>query len=69
MILFNEQTPLALIEWLRPDIYVKGGDYDIETLAETRLVRSWGGSACALAFVDGHSTTGLVKRLRAAPAA
>ena len=51
--LFDEPTPLALLALVRPDVYVKGGDYDIETLAETRLVRGWGGEARALPFVDG----------------
>jgi hypothetical protein len=46
--LFDEPTPLELLKLVRPDLYVKGGDYDIETLAETALVRSWGGDATAL---------------------
>lgn len=62
--LFDEDTPVELIERLRPDVYVKGGDYDIEQLAETALVRSWGGQAHAISFVDGYSTTDLVKRIR-----
>lgn len=61
---FDERTPVALIQEARPDIYVKGGDYDMETLEETRLVRSWGGEAVAIPFVDGFSTTSLVKRIR-----
>lgn len=62
--LFPERTPVELIRRIRPDIYVKGGDYDIETLEETRLVRSWGGRAQALPFVDGYSTTRIVERMR-----
>ena len=62
--LFDEPTPLALLQQVRPDIYVKGDDYDIETLAETALVRSWGGRAQAIGFVDGYSTTALVRRIR-----
>jgi D-glycero-beta-D-manno-heptose 1-phosphate adenylyltransferase len=62
--LFDEATPLALLALIRPQIYVKGGDYDIEALAETALVRSWGGAAHALAFVDGFSTSNLVERIR-----
>jgi len=50
---------------VRPQLYVKGGDYDIETLEETRLVRGWGGDARALPFVAGYSTSALVKRIRA----
>ncbi|WP_121119234.1 D-glycero-beta-D-manno-heptose 1-phosphate adenylyltransferase [Croceibacterium ferulae] len=61
--LFEEDTPLALIAALRPDIYVKGGDYAIETLAETALVRSWGGTAMALPFVPGQSTSAILRRL------
>ncbi len=69
IVLFDEPTPLRLIEQLRPDLYVKGGDYDIDTLAEARLVRSWGGQALALPFVPHQSTTALVERIRAtAPA-
>ena len=62
--MFDEDTPVELIARLRPDVYVKGGDYDIEQLAETALVRSWGGQAHAISFVDGYSTTDLVKRIR-----
>jgi rfaE bifunctional protein nucleotidyltransferase chain/domain len=68
VLLFDEPTPLALLALCRPDIYVKGGDYDIEQLAETALVRSWGGQALALPFVAGYSTTALVQRIgRTAP--
>ncbi len=66
---FDEKTPVELIKEARPDIYVKGGDYDMEALEETRVVRSWGGQSIAIPFVDGFSTTSLVKRIRAgAPA-
>ena len=61
---FDETTPVALLEIVRPQWYVKGGDYAIETLEETQLVRSWGGQACALAFIDGYSTSALVRRIR-----
>jgi rfaE bifunctional protein nucleotidyltransferase chain/domain len=62
--LFDEPTPVALLELVRPQVYVKGGDYDIETLEETKRVRSWGGRAVALPFVAGYSTTSLVSRIR-----
>ena len=62
--LFDEATPVELLKLVRPQMYVKGGDYDIESLAETGLVRSWGGDAKALGFVEGYSTTALVKRIR-----
>ena len=62
--LFGERTPCALIEEVRPDLYVKGGDYDIEALEETRLVRSWGGEALTIPFVEGYSTTSILERGR-----
>jgi rfaE bifunctional protein nucleotidyltransferase chain/domain len=61
---FEESTPVALIKKLKPDLYAKGGDYDMETLEETRVVRSWGGRAVAIPFVDGYSTTSLVELIR-----
>lgn len=61
---FDEDTPLALVDVLRPDILVKGGDYDMGKLAETRLVESYGGRALALPFLDGYSTTALVQKIR-----
>ena len=61
---FDEDTPLELITELRPDILVKGGDYDMDTLAETALVKGYGGRALALPFLDGYSTTALVQKIR-----
>jgi rfaE bifunctional protein nucleotidyltransferase chain/domain len=61
---FDARTPVELIQAVRPDIYVKGGDYDMETLEETRVVRSWGGKSVAIPFLDGFSTTSLVNRIR-----
>lgn len=61
---FDEPNPCALLKRCRPDIYVKGGDYDMEKLEETRLVRSWGGRSVAIPFVDGYSTSELVRRIR-----
>jgi bifunctional ADP-heptose synthase (sugar kinase/adenylyltransferase) len=54
-----------LINELRPDVIVKGGDYDMNLLAETKLVESYGGKAMALPFVKGYSTTALVSKIRA----
>lgn len=64
VVLFDERTPVELLKLVRPQLYVKGGDYDIESLEETRWVRSWGGEARALPFMDGYSTTSLVLRIR-----
>lgn len=62
--IFDEPVPLPALEIVRPDIYVKGGDYDMDKIEEARLVRSWGGAALALPFVPGHSTTSTVRRMR-----
>ena len=64
---FDEDTPLALITELKPDILVKGGDYDMSRLAETAVVKAYGGKAVAIPFVDGYSTTALVKKIRTTP--
>ncbi len=61
---FDEDTPQALIAEIRPDILVKGGDYDMGKLPEAALVASWGGRALALPFVEGYSTTALVRKIR-----
>ena len=63
---FDEDTPLALIRELRPDVLVKGGDYDMDRLPEAAVVRAWGGQALAIPFVDGYSTTALVTKIRQA---
>ncbi len=61
---FDEDTPQELIALVRPDVLVKGGDYDMAKLPETALVQSWGGRALALPFVVGYSTTALVSKIR-----
>ena len=63
---FDEDTPLELISEIKPDLLVKGGDYDMARLAETRVVEAYGGRALAIPFVDGYSTTALVDRIRIA---
>ena len=61
---FDEDTPLALINELKPDVLVKGGDYDMRKLPETQIVESYGGKVLVIPFVDGYSTTALVKKIR-----
>ncbi len=62
---FDEDTPVQILGEIKPDILVKGGDYDMAKLPETALVESWGGRALALPFVAGYSTTKLVQKIRA----
>ncbi len=68
VVLFDDDTPYRLIVAIRPDVIVKGGDYDMDTLEESRLVRSWGGSAVAIPFVHARSTTATLARIRAGDA-
>lgn len=63
---FNESTPLELIGALRPDVLVKGGDYDMDALPETTLMRSWGGRALTIPFEYDRSTTKLLQKVRKA---
>ena len=59
---FAEDTPLRLIEALRPDVLVKGGDYTVETIVGAAEVLGWGGAVRVLGFVPGKSTTRLAGR-------
>jgi rfaE bifunctional protein nucleotidyltransferase chain/domain len=64
VVLFGEDTPLALITLLTPDILVKGGDYRLDEIVGREVVQARGGRVVALPFVPGYSTTGLMERLR-----
>ncbi len=64
VVLFGEDTPLALITWLAPDILVKGGDYRLDEIVGREVVLARGGRVVALPFVPGYSTTGLIDRIR-----
>jgi len=61
---FNEQVPLAVLEVIQPEVYVKGGDYDMKAIPETSLVESWDGCAVAITFEHERSTTKFLARLR-----
>ena len=63
---FAEDTPYELIAAIRPDLLVKGGDWDMDTLPESALVRSFGGRVLAIPFLHDRSTTSLVRRIRQA---
>ena len=64
VVVFDEDTPLELLDLLRPDVHVKGGDYREEDLPEAPLVRSWGGRIVLTGVVPGRSTTLLADRMR-----
>ncbi|MBB4909144.1 D-glycero-beta-D-manno-heptose 1-phosphate adenylyltransferase [Actinophytocola algeriensis] len=59
VVVFAEHTPERVLAELRPDVWVKGGDYTPETLPETELVRGWGGEVVVVPYHDGRSTTRL----------
>lgn len=65
---FEEDTPQALLGRLRPDVWVKGGDYSVQDLPEAETLRAWGGQAVVLPYLDGRSTTLLASRAAAAAA-
>jgi rfaE bifunctional protein nucleotidyltransferase chain/domain len=64
VVVFGERTADRAIEAVRPDLYVKGGDYDPDRIPETPLVRRLGGEVRVLPFVEGRSTTSLVARIQ-----
>lgn len=65
VVLFDEDTPLALIERLHPDVLVKGADYAREAIVGAAEVEGWGGRVVRVPLVEGKSTTDLVRKLRA----
>ncbi len=65
VIAFDEDTPCELIRAVRPDVFVKGGDYTIDRLPEAVVVREHGGEVRILPLVSDRSTTGLIDRIRA----
>lgn len=64
VVLFDDDTPLALIEALAPDVLAKGGDYTRDTIVGADLVESRGGAVHAIPLLPGQSTTAIVERLR-----
>ena len=63
IILFDEPTPLELIAQLQPHVLVKGGDWTKETTVGKEIVESSGGKVVILPFVEGHSTSNLIKTI------
>jgi len=64
VIIFEEETPFELIEWLEPDVLMKGGDYRAEEIVGYDSVTKRGGVVKVLPFLDGRSTTNIVQRIR-----
>ena len=62
--LFDETVPLPVLQIVRPEVYVKGGDYDMDDVPEAQLARTWGAKAVAIPFEHERSTTALLDRVR-----
>jgi len=67
VVFFEEDTPISLIDALRPDVLVKGADYRIEDVVGREIVESYGGRVCLVEILEGHSTTGIARKLSADP--
>ena len=64
VVLFDEPTAEALIRQVHPDVYVKGGDYTIETLPEGQIVLGYGGRVELVNLVEGRSTTNVIAKIK-----
>lgn len=60
---FNEETPVEWLKSFRPQIHVKGGDYDPETMPESQPIKSWGGRIQLAPFIEGFSTTSILGKI------
>lgn len=64
VVVFDESTPEAVLRRLQPQIFAKGADYALADMPESELVRSWGGEAVLVPYLDGRSTSGLLEEMR-----
>ena len=64
VVLFDEETPLSLIQTVRPDILVKGSDYTEDRIVGAPFVKSYGGTIKTIDFVDGYSTSDIEKKIK-----
>ncbi len=65
VILFEENTPFELIKKIKPDVLVKGGDYQLDQIVGAKLVEDNGGKVMALSFEEGYSSTALINKIKA----
>lgn len=63
IVLFSDETPIQLIEALRPNVLIKGADYTIETVVGADIVHGYGGRVVLAELLDGHSTTNTIERM------
>ena len=64
VIVFGEATAEELVRQLKPDIYVKGGDYSLDSLPEAKIVAGYGGRTILVPMVEGRSTSNVILRLQ-----
>lgn len=64
VVLFDETSPVKLLEEIKPDIYTKGADYTVETLPEAKTVLSYGGKIEFIKFLEGRSTTKIIDKIK-----
>lgn len=64
VVFFGEQTAEAVIAEVKPDVYVKGGDYTLDTLPEATIVQSYGGKVAFIDMVEGRSTTNIINKIK-----
>lgn len=62
--IFGEDTPLTLIETIKPDVVAKGGDYDEDEIVGHRAVKEWGGEVASLSYVEGISSSKIIEQLQ-----
>jgi len=66
--IFEDSVPLAPLQTVRPEVYVKGGDYNMTEIPEAQCARGWGAQTLAIAFEHERSTTALLARIRGSQA-
>lgn len=64
VVIFDEDTPVETILHLKPDVHVKGGDYEIKDLPEAKTVFEYGGEVKIVKFIEGKSTTSIIERIK-----
>lgn len=64
VICYDEETPLRCIEQIKPDVLVKGGDYEVEDIVGYKEVKASGGQVCTIPFEAGHSTSKIIQKIK-----
>jgi D-beta-D-heptose 7-phosphate kinase/D-beta-D-heptose 1-phosphate adenosyltransferase len=64
VVVFDDDTPVAVLEQLRPDVFVKGGDYGGTAIPEAPALQRWSGQTVVVPYLDGHSTSQILEEAR-----